>query len=1200
MNIHPFTISCALHPFISGHALVDSGCTSYGFISSHFANKCDLPRIDVPCRIMHSFEGQSSQYVTQAIKGPLFAESHYQARIFLYIAELSNYDIILGRPWLRDQNVSVDHVNDTLTIGSTNTVLSNSTRDGPLSLACSEVGAVPFSFYRKKASSTIFAASLRDIESALQPKTFTDPKTKLPSELSDFLSLFDRSQASHLPEHRSWDHEINLRPNEDGKEPDLPWGPLYAMSRDELVLLRKTLLDLLDKNFIRVSQSPAAAPILFVKKPGGGLRFCVDYRKLNALTVKDRYPLPLIQETLANLSTAKHFTKLDVISAFHRIRIAQGHEHKTAFRTRFGSYEWNVVPFGLSNAPSTFQKYINHALGDVLGVYATAYVDDVLVYSGGSLKDHKQHVREVLKRLQRAQLQLDIDKCEFFTNRTKYLGFIIDANNGIEMDETKIRAVQEWSPPTTVKGIQSFLGFVNFYRQFIPRFTEIARPLQRWVHKESPRQFELDSDGLSAFEQLKAAVTSGPVLAPFNPECKTVLSTDASGYASGACLSQWVEGRLRPCSFFSQKHEPAELNYDVYDKELLAIIKALRHWDAELRSVEKFTILTDHRNLSFFKKPQLLSDRHIRWQQQLSRYNFDLQYKPGQDNVVADALSRRPQDQPDTVDETYRKTMTLLPATMFVENTILAPTLTTSAGSVPANLPNEVTPNPAHNLWSEAFTADETFPQLVDTLRQGLPKFPPHLGVRAQVSECSLINDELFYRGRRWVPEYEPLRTHLIQTIHDSIINGHAGRERTAALLKRLYFWPGLDADVRQFCRNCLTCGRVKAWHSRAHGLLKPLPVPQRIWQELSVDYITDLPLCQTFRHILVFTDRLSKAVIFEPVRTLEVDELVDAFERRVFGEHGFPHAIVSDRGRQFVSLFWTAFCRKLKIKQRLSTAHHPQTDGSTERANQTLEQYIRVFSSFRDKDWVRWLPAAQLSLNNHDNASTGVSPFFAQHGYHCPIETEPIDFSPEATQLSLDGEILASRHRDMTDHLQTFMTQAQARYESIANRHREPAPDYKIGDQVWLDLRNIPLDFDSCKFGSRNAIYRITNKVNSHAYTIDIQGVHPTFHVSMLRPVPNDPLPSQIQHPELPLRVSDPPAGRQVQQILQHRLKTGRGRGGPQKDEFLVKWQHFLTPTWTQRSSLDPTLVSSFFQAHPDIVDAVTFNRRRARQRRA
>jgi hypothetical protein len=299
-------------------------------------------------------------------------------------------------------------------------------------------------------------------------------------------SLFEPDNAKSLPPHcgEGINHKIKLvRANR--KEPEIPWGPLYNMSQEELVVLRKELNELLDKNFIRVSSSPAAAPVLFVRKPGGGLRFCVDYRALNAITKKDRYPLPLIYKTLNQIGRARWFTKLDVSAAFYKIQITKGQEWMTAFCTRYGLFKWLVTLFGLANTPSTFQKYINWALREFLDEFCSAYIDNVLVFTNRSREQHREHVGKVLAKLKEAGLFLDINKCEFARKETKYLGFIVRAGRGVLMDPEKIKAIKEWEAPTTVKGIQGFIGFANFYCQFIPNFSSLTRPLVKLTRKDA-------------------------------------------------------------------------------------------------------------------------------------------------------------------------------------------------------------------------------------------------------------------------------------------------------------------------------------------------------------------------------------------------------------------------------------------------------------------------------------------------------------------------------------------------------------------------------------------------------------------------------------------------------------------------------------------------------------------------------------------
>ncbi|THC87035.1 hypothetical protein EYZ11_013518 [Aspergillus tanneri] len=331
--------------------------------------------------------------------------------------------------------------------------------------------------------------------------------------------------------------------------------------------------------------------------------------------------------------------------------MAKGDEWKTAFRTRYRLFEWLVTPFGLANAPSTFQRYINWALRDYIDEFCSAYIDDILIFSSGSLHQHRDHVRKVLKRLREAGLQVDIDKCEFEVQLTKYLGFIIEAGKGIRMDPDKVSAVLGWAIPTSAKGVRLFLGFANFYRRFIKDFSKIVSPLTELTKKDTRFQWTEAAD--DAFQLLKKLFTTAPVLMQFDPERETVVEVDSSGWSMGGVLSQYDDNRLLcPCAYFLKKNTPAECNYKIYNKELLAIIRCLEEWESELISLRQFRIITDYRNLEYFTTQRRLTERQMRWAHLLSRYNFVISYCPGSQNARSDALSRREQDLPrDTDDE---------------------------------------------------------------------------------------------------------------------------------------------------------------------------------------------------------------------------------------------------------------------------------------------------------------------------------------------------------------------------------------------------------------------------------------------------------------------------------------------------------------------------------------------------------------------
>lgn len=450
MDGAPFLMATLINNECFAKTLADTGCLSYGLISHSFATKLDLQRIPILPQRMTGFDAITKDRVIEVARVSMDIDGHKENAFLYVVPRMATYDIILGLPWFKKRDVRLNALRSEMEIRSSGTQVRNRAKakdyvydDDDYDMAA--ISAASFHSIargKQRKSMEVFSASLTDINKALAQKIPTDPRTRLPKHYHEFLDVFDRTKADILPPLRGAgvDHTIELNPV-DGKEPQVPWGPLYKMSRDELLVLRKTLTEQLDKGFIRVSSSPAAAPVLFVRKPGGGLRFCVDYRALNRLTRKDRYPLPLIRETLQNIGKAKWFTKLDVIAAFNKIRIAKGDEWKTAFRTRYGLFEYLVTPFGMANAPSTFQRYINWALRDYLDDFCSAYVDDILIYTDGSRKEHQDHVRKVLQRLHTAGLQIDIDKCEFEVETTKYLGFIIEVGKGIRMDPAKVKAI---------------------------------------------------------------------------------------------------------------------------------------------------------------------------------------------------------------------------------------------------------------------------------------------------------------------------------------------------------------------------------------------------------------------------------------------------------------------------------------------------------------------------------------------------------------------------------------------------------------------------------------------------------------------------------------------------------------------------------------------------------------------------------------
>ena len=1137
----------------------------------------------------------------------LAAEINGCSRLLVaYVVPQLEFPLILGKPWLsHTESYSVPHKKE-LWFGLTQSwlrhddSLTSSTlyditnaKEVLASVFVGTVRRIRRELGQAAADIAVCAVSIADVTKALQtkePKSEVELRKQIPPRFHDLLPLFNKAEADKLnPRKPGIDHRIPLRTDDNGKEAAAPFGPLYSMSRPELLVLKKTLRELLDKGFIRASSSEAGAPVLFVRKPGGGLRFCCDYRGLNAVTKPDRYPLPLIADTLRNLAKAKWFTKLDVVQAFHKVRVAEGEEWKTAFRTRYGLFEWLVTPFGLSGAPATFQRYINKILQDFLDDFASAYIDDILIYTSGSKEDHMRKVRLVLDRLCAHGLHLDPDKCEFGVRRVKYLGFVIHAGVGIQADPDKIRAIRDWEAPTTQTGVRSFLGFANYYRMFIREFSRIVAPLNSITGKKV--MFSWGPAQEDAFHTLKSLFAEAPLLLQWDFDRATTLEADCSGWALGGTLSQEVEGQRRPVAFHSRKLTSAERNYAIHDKEMLAIISCLEQWQAELRSCESFQILTDHRNLEYFMTRQHLSERQARWAEYLSRFNFHIKYRPGQDSAAPDALSRRDQDRVTKADIADRE-LQLIPQEalrwyMAATSIEEAPTDQSSRTNLGIGAASIFQDEDLQRLWDLCAAQDSTYQSVRRSVESGARTLDPKLRLKVQVGDCHIDpRGHLRCRGRLWVPgssntmeadekdaapeedERNRLRSRLIQTTHDSSVLGHPGRQGTAASLTRDFYWPLLQTHVRRFLRNCDVCGRTKIWRAQQRGLLKQLPIPERFSAHIQMDFMTDLPLTeQGNRHLWVIKDRLSKEVILEPMPSMEAEACAERFLWCWARTHSWPSSITSDRGSNWTSRFWQHLCRLLRISQLLSTAYHPQTDGGPERINQEAQAYLRAVITRNQSDWDRWLPAAQLALNSRPQSSIGMSPFFALHGFEAPspiplsaeVLAEPsAPSSPEARATAFVKKL-----KETTDYCQSAMASTAQDQERNANKSRAPAERFAPGDKVWLDLRNFGSQREKKKLDWLHAKFTVRRVLSPQVVELEglPTGADTTFNVDLLRRAANDPMPGQeTADPQPPAILVEGENEFTVEEIRAARWKAvGRGK----RREVLVKWQGYLDPTW-------------------------------------
>ena len=542
-------------------ALLDSGANSC-FMDRDFASTQEilLHKLPHPASVA-VIDGRpiASGDITEESEPIRVVLGDLACMISFNIIKSPEHPVILGLPWFELHNPEIDWRKREIKEAHKFNDIQQSHNQGHLTgeLGLKQISTISLRRLREEGREEEMFVFAVFVTPHSNPQDF---EVHLPSKYQEFSDVFDKVKAKTLPQHRPYDCPIDLQPE---KEPS--WGPIYNLSPSELKVLREYIDENLSNGFIRHSRSPAGAPIFFVKKKDGSLRLVVDYRGLNKVTIRNRYALPLVSSLLERLSGARYFTKLDLRGAYNLVRIRPGDEWKTAFRTRYGHFEYTVMPFGLTNAPTVFQHMANDIFRDFLDIFTIVYLDDILIYSK-TQEEHDVHVRQVLQRLREYGLYAKLEKCCFDRNEVEFLGYVVSPK-GISMDPTKVQTVLEWQTPCSVRDVQCFLGFANFYRKFIKNYSDIVFPLTQLTRKD--QTFSWNSSASKAFENLKRAFTCAPILVHVDLAKPFIMEADASDFALGSILSQMGDNaKWHPVAFHSRKFEPAEINYEIHDKEL--------------------------------------------------------------------------------------------------------------------------------------------------------------------------------------------------------------------------------------------------------------------------------------------------------------------------------------------------------------------------------------------------------------------------------------------------------------------------------------------------------------------------------------------------------------------------------------------------------------------------------------------------------
>lgn len=825
-------------------------------------------------------------------------------------------------------------------------------------------------------------------------------------------------------------------------------------------IVKAHINQLLESQVIRESSSPFASPVVLVKKKDGSLRMCVDYRLLNSKTRKDAFPLPRIEETLDALSGARWFTTMDLASGYNQVPVAEKDKYKTAFCTPFGLFEWNRMPFGLCNAPSTFQRLMERIFGAQNYHSLLLYLDDVIIFSS-TIDEHVQRLGAVLDRLKQEGLKAKLEKCHFLKEKVHYLGHVI-SGAGVATDPSKVEVVANWPQPQQVSELRSFLGFASYYRRFVVGFAKLAAPLHHLVAEfTNKRRGRTQSRPLAeawtekcdrSFEELKARLVSTPVLAYADFSLPFILEVDASYSGLGAVLSQEQHGKVRPIAYASRGLKASERNMSNYSSmklEFLALKWAMAEKFREYLLGQKCIVFTDNNPLSYLTTAKLGATEQ-RWVAQLSAFDFTIRYRPGRSNGNADALSRQlPPPGPSTTLGVVAPGTVVPPS---LQEFLAEPPTVQVIQAVTAVLPTH-SPTDLQALQ----TSDPVIGQFQRFWqRQRGPNAEERRSACKSLLELSrqltrvTEKEGVLYR-RIHHPDGEEilqlllperLRSEVLQALHEH--HGHQGVQRTLDLVRRRCYWPGMTRDIQQWCQVCERCSMAKDSGPAIRAPMGHLMAAQPN-QIVALDFTVLEPCQNGLENVLIMTDIFSKYTQAIPTRDQRATTVARVLVQEWFFRFGVPSRIHSDQGRCFEGAVIKQLCALYGVEKSRTTPYHPSGNGQCERFNRTLHDLLRTLPTTRKRDWAACLPQVVYSYNTTPHQSTGESPYYLMFGREPQL---PIDFLLGRVEEPRPGQV----HDWVVEH------QARLRIAFDGARGRLEAAARKRKDHHDATVRTMPL----------------------------------------------------------------------------------------------------------------------------------------------
>lgn len=795
----------------------------------------------------------------------------------------------------------------------------------------------------------------------------------------------------------------------------------YRLSPEKQHILCEQLDEMLSLDVVEPCESAWQSPVLIVNKKDGKPRFCLDSRKLNSVTVKDAYNLPYISEILDNLRDARFLTSLDLSKSYWQIGLVESDRDKTAFYIPGrGTFRFKTMPFGLTNAPATQQRLVDALFSNVesevepnvkphmktnVESRVFAYLDDVIVVSS-TFEEHVALLKSVLKKLQEANLTINLEKCQFFRSELKYLGYVVDGT-GLHTDPTKVEAIVNYKTPSSKKELKRFLGTASWYRRFVPNFSTIAGPLNKLTStKKNAPPFKWTDEADQAFQKLKEALITAPVLACPNFNLPFEVHTDVSNYGLGAMLTQTINGKENPVAYMSRSLTSSERNYSVTERETLAVIVALENWRCYLENGKPFTVYTDHSALKWFLSLSNPTGRLARWSLRLSTFNCIIKHKRGADNVIPDALSR----------------------------------------AMPINCIS--TSNTSNT------TKDEWYKNIYNKCRENPASHPNYIIknnslYRLSKNKCHLTNE---FSWKEVVPA--ELREAVISDNHNKPTDGHLGILKTYHRVALRYYWPGMHRDVTRFVTACPVCLQYKPQNHQVLGEMGRPKQCSRPFQFLSMDLVGPLPVTRKqHTYLLVITCCFSKFCHIFPLKKAVASPINKIIEEQIFLVHGVPQTILMDNGQQFLSHETTKLFQKYKIPNVYYTPKYTPQVNTVERYNKTIITCLSMFVEDDHRSWDTFIPSIQFAINNSVNESTGYTPSFLVFGRElvtCGSHYTDTDTDKEIVFLPRDAyaENLGTLSQ-IFDKVQKTLYQAHVKNANQYNLRRK-FYEFNVGDTVY------------------------------------------------------------------------------------------------------------------------------------------------------